>query len=156
MFQDQYQRVEVLIIENKTMQEYYDLNKEQLLEIITVLNKTVRLLNKEPSEIIEAHFRNKNKPVKQGFLKEDIFEIGCDMACISGLVSRSEIDNAYNNTVNKALAKKGSRFVAFINTNDLNVLNWHDDNNLGISVCNEWAEKYLENIGPIKPKLTLV
>jgi hypothetical protein len=132
--------------------EYDDLDKEQLLEIITVLNQTVWLSNKNPSDIVETHFRNKTKPVKQGFIKEDMFEI---TESLYGIISETELNQAYNK-FKKVRIKTGCRFVAFININDLNVLNWYDDNNLGISVCNEWAEKYLENIGPIKPKLTLV
>lgn len=105
-------------------------------------------------------FRKKNdrqRVVKTGFLKEDIFSVHLNSTTAEDLLLKhsiffqnqvDEIKNALKLTI-KVVIPKGAEFVAYYANPDSESedVEWYDNVSYGIEGMDDrWAEKHLENI----------
>ncbi len=113
-------------------------------------------LTKEEEAVVLA-FRKKaeeNMPIKEGFLKEDLYEYVNDDDWMDNipfwLYTIKEKNKAIKEVSNsfKKVLKKGTRFVCFL---DKGAESWYDDPAIfGVEDMDEkWAKLYLENIRKI-------
>lgn len=111
-------------------------NKELIKKLENKSNKLKKQLDLVNSELEELQ----SKPIKQGILKESLYEFNSDVLHNYQIVSETEKNNA---PVFKKILNIGTLFLCY---NYDGTEYWNDCNYTLQSLDNEWAKKYLENI----------